>query len=143
LMTSNLGAADSEKLKVGFGDQKKKDTDIKAVKSFFTPEFRNRIDSVVKFNKLGMEQMYMIIERLIDETNDLLTSNDKNVRIVFTSLAKDEIAKAGYEPTMGARPLKRVFEEKIKKPLSKKIIYEEAENRDFVVDYRDGDFVIV
>ena len=143
LMTSNLGASDAEKLKVGFGDQKQKDTDIKAVKSFFTPEFRNRIDSVVKFNKLGMDQMYMIIERLIDETNELLLGNDRDIRIVFTSLAKEELAKAGYEPTMGARPLKRVFEEKVKKPLSKKIIYEEAEHKDFVVDYRDGDFVVV
>ena len=143
LMTSNLGASDAEKLKVGFGDQKQKDTYIKAVKSFFTPEFRNRIDSVVKFNKLGMDQMYMIIERLIDETNELLLGNDRDIRIVFTSLAKEELAKAGYEPTMGARPLKRVFEEKVKKPLSKKIIYEEAEHKDFVVDYRDGDFVVV
>jgi len=140
---SNLGASDAEKLKVGFGDQKQKDTDIKAVKSFFTPEFRNRIDSVVKFNKLGMDQMYMIIERLIDETNELLLGNDRDIRIVFTPLAKEELAKAGYEPTMGARPLKRVFEEKVKKPLSKKIIYEEAEHKDFVVDYRDGDFVVV
>jgi ATP-dependent Clp protease ATP-binding subunit ClpA len=142
LMTSNLGAADAEKLKVGFGEQKKKDTDVKAVKTFFTPEFRNRIDSVVKFNKLGMDQMYMIIDRLIDETNELLQGNDKDIRIVFTPLATEELAKAGYEPTMGARPLKRVFEEKVKKPLSKKIIYEEAEHKDFVIDYKDGDFVI-
>ena len=85
----------------------------------------------------------MIIERLIDETNELLLGNDRDIRIVFTPLAKEELAKAGYEPTMGARPLKRVFEEKVKKPLSKKIIYEEAEHKDFVVDYRDGDFVVV
>ena len=142
LMTSNLGATDAEKLKIGFGEQKKFNTDIKAVKSFFTPEFRNRIDSVVKFNKLGIDQMYMIIERLIDETNDLLKSNERDVRIVLTTPAKDQLARDGYEPTMGARPLKRVFEEKIKKPLSKEIIYQEADHKDFVIDYRDDEYTI-
>ena len=120
LMTSNLGATDAEKLKIGFGEQKKFNTDIKAVKSFFTPEFRNRIDSVVKFNKLGIDQMYMIIERLIDETNDLLKSNERDVRIVLTTPAKDQLARDGYEPTMGARPLKRVFKKKSKSHLVKK-----------------------
>ena len=124
LMTSNLGAAASDTLKIGFGDQAKTKEVEKAVEKFFTPEFRNRLDAVVKFNKLEHSQMLMIVDRLIKDTNDLLQSNDSSVSIEISDIAKQELAEQGYEPSMGARPLKRIFEEKIKKPLSKKILFD-------------------
>ena len=130
LMTSNLGAADAETLKIGFGDQTKTKAVEKAVEKFFTPEFRNRIDATIQFNKLTPELMVKIVERLIKETNELLTENESGVTLVIEEIAQKQLAQDGYEPTMGARPLKRLFEEKIKKPLSKKILFEEMADKD-------------
>ena len=139
LMTSNLGASKGEELKIGFGDQVRKGETNKAVKSFFSPEFRNRLDATVQFNKLEPGQMLMIVDRLVIETNKLLSSNNSRIKIRLLSAARKQLAEQGYEPTMGARPLKRVFEEKIKKPLSKKILFEDLESGTITVDY-DEDF---
>jgi ATP-dependent Clp protease ATP-binding subunit ClpA len=137
LMTSNLGAADAEKLKIGFGDQKKKNTDLKAVNSFFTPEFRNRIDSVIKFNKLGEPVIRKIVKRITDETNEQL--KDKGITLELSPEATDHFVTEGYEPTMGARPLKRLFETELKKPLSKRILFEDLRNCKLIVNYADGE----
>lgn len=123
LMTSNLGASDSERLKIGFGDQLKKGEVDKAVSKFFTPEFRNRLDATITFNKLSPELMLKIVDRLVDETNFLLLENESGVTIILDDSAKKKLSEDGYEPAMGARPLKRVFENEIKKPLSKRILF--------------------
>jgi len=135
IMTSNLGAAKAETSKIGFGETAHTDTDIKAVKSFFTPEFRNRIDSYVKFNKLGMKEVNLIIDKIVKETNELLLSNDSKVSIELTKAAKKYIADNGFEPSMGARPLKRLFEDVVKKPISKKILFDKIEEGIVLVDY--------
>ena len=135
IMTSNLGAAKAETSKIGFGETAHTDTDIKAVKSFFTPEFRNRIDSYVKFNKLGMKEVNLIIDKIVKETNELLLSNDSKVSIELTKAAKKYIADNGFEPSMGARPLKRLFEDVVKKPISKKILFDKIEEGVVLVDY--------
>ena len=127
-MTSNLGAASSETLKIGFGDQVKSKEIEKAVEKFFTPEFRNRLDGVVKFNKLDPDLMLMIVDRLVKETNELLNENETGIKLLVTDVAKKQLSEKGYQPSMGARPLKRVFEEQIKKPLSKKILFEDLKN---------------
>ena len=131
LMTSNLGAADAEKLKIGFGDQKKKDTDVKAIKSFFAPEFRNRLDAVIKFNKLGTPVIKKIVKRLEDEIN--LQLKDKEIVITLDKTAIDYFVDNGYDPTMGARPLKRLFEQDLKKPLSKRILFEDLKNVELTI----------
>jgi len=135
LMTSNLGARDSETLKIGFGDQAKTKEIEKAVEKFFTPEFRNRLDAVVKFNKLNEDLMLMIVDRLIKETNELLNTNETGIKVLVSDIAKKQLSLDGYAPSMGARPLKRVFEEQIKKPLSKKILFEDLKNVTITVDY--------
>ena len=137
LMTSNLGAASSETLKIGFGDQAKTKEIEKAVEKFFTPEFRNRLDGVVKFNKLDPELMLMIVDRLVKETNELLLGNETGIKLLVTDFAKQKLSEKGYEPSMGARPLKRVFEEQIKKPLSKKILFEDLKNITITIDYNE------
>jgi len=142
LMTSNLGAQDAESKKIGFGDQTKSSAVDKAVEKFFTPEFRNRLDAVVKFNKLAPELMLKIVDRLVKETNELLLSNDSTVKVSISESARQQLADDGYEPTMGARPLKRVFEEKVKKPLSKKILFDDLKNIRIQIDYKDGEYVI-
>jgi len=142
LMTSNLGAADAETLKIGFGDQTKTKAIRTAVEKFFTPEFRNRIDAVVQFNKLDPSLMTMIVERLIKETNTLLSENQTGIKILVTDTAIKQLSEDGYEPSMGARPLKRLFESKIKKPLSKKILFEDLKDVTITVDYRDEEYVV-
>jgi ATP-dependent Clp protease ATP-binding subunit ClpA len=121
LMTSNLGAAESEKLNIGFAAQERTGEDDKAYKKYFTPEFRNRVDGVIKFNKLGHEEMKLIVSREVDRLNELLL--DKKVTVSCLAKAKEKLAELGYDPKMGARPLARLFQEKIKKPISKQILF--------------------
>jgi len=135
LMTSNLGATKSEELKIGFGDQTRKGESTKAIKTFFSPEFRNRLDAVVEFNKLENGQMLMIVDRLVYETNQLLKNNNTNIKLKITKQAREQLALDGYEPAMGARPLKRVFEEKIKKPLSRKILFDDLNDCTITIEY--------
>jgi len=135
IMTSNLGAANAEKRKIGFGDSVKAGEINKAIETFFTPEFRNRLDAVVEFSKLDKDMMLKIVDRLVLDTNKLLTSNDSSVRINITEICRQQLAEDGYEPSMGARPLKRVFEEKIKKPLSKKILFDNLNSCKVEINY--------
>ena len=121
LMTSNLGAADNERNAIGFGrDLQKTGEDDKAVKDYFRPEFRNRLDAVYKFNYLQRDAMSNIIDKFIDEVNMLL--NDKGIRLHLESSAREYLLDNGFDPKMGARPLSRIINDKIKTPLSKMII---------------------
>ena len=86
--------------------------------------------------------MLKIVYRLVKETNELLLSNDSTVKVSISDIARQQLADDGYEPTMGARPLKRVFEEKVKKPLSRKILFDDLKNIRIHIDYRDGEYVI-
>lgn len=138
IMTSNLGAADAERRRIGFGESSNEGEVLKAIESFFTPEFRNRLDCVVKFSQLNVELMSNIVDRLIEDTNKLLISNGKNIKLVVTDRAKDQLCETGYDPSMGARPLKRVFENEVKKPLSKKILFESLDNKLIKVIYDEN-----
>ena len=135
IMTSNLGAANAEKRKIGFGDSVKAGEIDKAIENFFTPEFRNRLDAVVQFSKLGKDMMLKIVDRLVVDTNKLLSNNDSSVRITITEDCRQQLSIDGYEPSMGARPLKRVFEEKIKKPLSRKILFDNLSDCTVSINY--------
>ena len=121
IMTSNLGASDMEKNAIGFGSLEKTGVDDDAVESFFAPEFRNRLDATVKFGKLNEEIILMIVDKVLNETNKLLEK--RGVKITILKSAKMWLRDNGYNETMGARPLKRLFEEKIKKPLSREILF--------------------
>ncbi len=135
IMTSNLGAADSERNRIGFGSGSNDGEVIKAIESFFAPEFRNRLDSVVRFNKLDVDLMANIVDRLIEDTNKLLISNGKNIQLGISVKARKQLCADGYDPKMGARPLKRVFEAEVKKPLSKTILFESLDDVLIKVDY--------
>lgn len=140
IMTSNLGAAAAETRKIGFGDNERQGEITSAVNRFFTPEFRNRLDSVVEFNKLDPDLMSKIVQRLVTETNTLLRSNHKNIRLEITPQAVEQLSTDGYEPTMGARPLKRVFENEIKKPLSRRIVFEELDNVMVTITHQEAGY---
>ena len=135
IMTSNLGAADSERNRIGFGGGNNDGEVMKAVESFFSPEFRNRLDTVVRFNKLDQDLMANIVDRLIEDTNKLLISNGKNIQLGISAKARKQLCADGYDPKMGARPLKRVFESEVKKPLSKTILFESLDDVLIKVDY--------
>ena len=123
ILTSNLGAADNERNNIGFGRELQKSAeDDKAVKEFFKPEFRNRLDGICKFNKLDEISIKKIVAKFINEVNELL--NEKSIRIRLTEAAVDHLAEVGYDSKMGARPLGRKISDLIKVPLSKKILFE-------------------
>jgi ATP-dependent Clp protease ATP-binding subunit ClpA len=140
IMTSNLGAAANDRNAIGFGRSlEKSGEDDKAVKDFFKPEFRNRIDAICKFNKLDQLSVKKIVAKFINELNELMS--DKNIKVRLTESAVDHLAKVGYDSKMGARPLNRKINELIKVPLSKKILFEGiAAGSTVVVDYADEKF---
>jgi ATP-dependent Clp protease ATP-binding subunit ClpA len=121
IMTSNLGAADAEKNAVGFGSLERDDDGKDAINNFFKPEFRNRLDGIIKFGKLDHNTMAKIVKKFIDELNSLL--KDKHVAVKLTADAAELLIKKGFNRKMGARPLARTIDEMIKKPLSKEILF--------------------
>jgi ATP-dependent Clp protease ATP-binding subunit ClpA len=121
IMTSNLGARDNESNTIGFGDLGKEGEDDKAVKKFFAPEFRNRLDAIVKFTSLSHTTVCQIVEKFISELNAQV--KEKNIEIVATTEAVDWMATKGYDKKMGARPLARLIDNKIKSPLSRRILF--------------------
>jgi ATP-dependent Clp protease ATP-binding subunit ClpA len=141
ILTSNLGAADNEKNTIGFTQSfQKSGEDDKAVKDFFKPEFRNRLDGVVKFNKLDQLSMRKIVNKFINELNDLL--QDKQLRVRLTEGAVDELVVNGFDPKMGARPLQRKINDVIKVPLSKKILFENiSAETTIIVDFANKEFI--
>ena len=123
ILTSNLGAADGEQNAIGFGRSLQKEgTDDEAAKKFFKPEFRNRLDAVVKFAKLDKISMKKIVVKFLNELNDLLV--EKNIKVHATESLVDHLAEVGFDPAMGARPLARKINDLIKVPLSRKILFE-------------------
>ena len=140
IMTSNLGAAAGERNAIGFGrDLEKSGEDDKAVKDFFKPEFRNRLDAVCKFNKLDQLSIKKIVAKFVNELNELL--GDKNIKVRLEESAVDYLAEVGYDSKMGARPLARKINELIKVPLSKKILFEGVSSGSTVtVSVVDGKF---
>ena len=136
ILTSNLGAADNERNSIGFGRSlEKSGEDDKAVKDFFKPEFRNRLDAIIKFNKLDQTSIRCIVDKFVVDMNDLLS--DKLIRVVLTDAAADYIISQGYDNKMGARPLARKINELIKVPLSKRILFDNITNCVVTVDYTD------
>ena len=125
IMTSNLGAADNEKSVIGFGSVERTGEDDKAVKKFFKPEFRNRLDATIKFNKLGQDIVHSIVEKFVSELSGLL--KDKNITITANKDAIKYLADKGFDSKMGARPLQRVIDTEIKSPLSRKILFGELQ----------------
>lgn len=123
IMTSNLGARDNENNTIGFGDLTKDGEDDKAIKKFFSPEFRNRLDAVIKFSKLSKETVCKIAEKFIQDLNTQL--QDRNIWILVDQAGIEWLAEKGYDRKMGARPMSRLVDNKIKSPLSKKILFGE------------------
>ena len=126
VMTSNLGAADAEKNGVGFGSLERDSDPKDAVNRFFSPEFRNRLDGIIRFGKLDQTTMIKIVKKFIDELNALV--KDKNIHVKPNADAVEYLITKGFDSKMGARPLQRTIDEMIKKPLSKEILFGKLTN---------------
>jgi len=121
IMTSNAGAAEQAKEAIGFGRDRREGEDTAAIERIFTPEFRNRLDAVIPFAPLSKEVIVQVVEKFVLQLEAQLM--DRNVQIDLTPAAAEWLAEKGYDDKMGARPLARVIQESIKKPLAEELLF--------------------
>ncbi len=121
IMTSNAGAAEQAKAAIGFGRDRREGEDTAAIERTFTPEFRNRLDAVISFAPLGKDTILSVVEKFVLQLEAQLM--DRNVTIELTRAAAEWLADKGYDDKMGARPLGRVIQEHIKKPLAEELLF--------------------
>ena len=121
IMTTNAGASDMAKEAIGFGREVREGEDQDAIKRLFTPEFRNRLDAIIAFAGLTPEIVGMVVEKFVMQLEAQLA--DRNVTIELSSAAKEWLAERGYDRLYGARPLGRVIQEHIKKPLAEELLF--------------------
>ena len=121
IMTSNAGASDMAKAAIGFGRDRREGEDTAAIERTFTPEFRNRLDAVISFAPLSRDIVMQVVDKFVLQLEAQLM--DRNVHIELTPEAANWIAEKGYDDKMGARPLGRVIQEHIKKPLAEELLF--------------------
>ncbi|WP_109468186.1 ATP-dependent Clp protease ATP-binding subunit ClpA [Albibacillus kandeliae] len=121
IMTSNAGAAEQAKAAIGFGRDRREGEDTAAIERTFTPEFRNRLDAVISFGPLPKDVILQVVEKFVLQLEAQLM--DRNVTIELTRPAAEWLADKGYDDKMGARPLGRVIQENIKKPLAEELLF--------------------
>ena len=120
ILTSNLGAEEMERANLGFGESERTEDDD-AMKRFFAPEFRNRLDAMVKFKKLGKDTMKAVVNKFLLELNTMTI--EKRVEVNASEQAIDYLIEKGFDTKMGARPLARIIDDEIKQPLSRMILF--------------------
>ena len=125
ILTTNAGAQSAEKNAIGFGAQDKDYSDAD-LKKFFTPEFRNRLDGIITFNKLGKETMVKVVNKFLDELRNQV--KEKAIRIKVDKEATNWLIEKGFDPKMGARPLQRVIDKEIKRDLARMMLFGELKN---------------
>jgi len=121
VMTTNAGAEETNRRSIGFTEQDHSSDGLEALKRFFTPEFRNRLDAVVQFTALEADTVIGIVDKSIFELEQLLA--EKKVALSLDAAARDWLADKGYDPQMGARPMARVIQNHVKKPLANEILF--------------------
>lgn len=139
IMTSNLGARDSENNNIGFGSFEKTGEDDRALKEFFKPELRNRIDQICKFSKLDTLAIKKVVVKFVDELKASLLA--KGIQLSLSESVIEHLADRGYDSKMGARPLSRKIDELIRVPLSKKILFEGLKDTAISTDLVDEKIV--
>ena len=126
IMTSNVGAQDLARTPVGFGNRERRGGDEIALKNTFSPEFRNRLDAVIRFAPLSPEVMVLVVDKFIKEL--ALQLSERNVEIELRDDARTYLAQKGYDRDNGARPLARVIQDEVKRPLSNELLFGELEH---------------
>ena len=137
IMTTNAGAADLAKPAIGFAREERAGEDEEAINRLFTPEFRNRLDAIIPFANLAPEVVHRVVDKFIMQLEEQLA--DRNVTIELTDAARDWLAEKGYDRNFGARPLGRIIQEHVKKPLAEELLFGKlAKGGRAVVDLKDG-----
>lgn len=141
IMTSNAGAAEQAKAAIGFGRDRREGEDTAAIERTFTPEFRNRLDAVISFSPLPKSVILQVVEKFVLQLEAQLM--DRNVTIELTKPAAELLAEKGYDDKMGARPLGRVIQEEIKKPLAEELLFGKLAKGGVVrVSVKDGSLLL-
>jgi ATP-dependent Clp protease ATP-binding subunit ClpA len=140
ILTTNAGAQSAEKNAIGFGAQEKDYSDAD-LKKFFTPEFRNRLDGIITFKKLGKPVMVKIVNKFIDELRDQV--KEKGIRVKINNDAIEWLLTKGFDPKMGARPLQRVIDKEIKRNLAKMMLFGDLKNGGWATISLDGDQLMI
>ena len=136
ILTTNLGAQEAEKNAIGFGDDFDKDYEDSELKKFFAPEFRNRLDGVITFGKLDKNTMMKIVGKFLLELKQQVV--EKDISLTLTDEALDYLVEKGFDRKMGARPLQRVIDNEVKKPLSKEMLFGKLKTGgSVIIDFRD------
>ena len=123
VMTTNAGAADMNKRSIGFTDSDVAPDGMEAIRRQFTPEFRNRLDAVIQFGSLPFEVILKVVDKFVMELENQLA--DRNIHIEVSDGAREWLARHGFDPAMGARPMKRVIQEHVKRPLADELLFGE------------------
>ena len=121
VMTTNAGAADMARPSIGFASQDHRSDGMEALKRLFTPEFRNRLDAVIQFEALKPEVVRHVVDKFLVQVEVQLES--KNVHIEFYDSARAWLARHGYDEAMGARPMARLIQDQIKRPLAEELLF--------------------
>ena len=121
IMTSNAGAQELSKSAIGFNRTHNEGADVEAIEKLFTPEFRNRLDAIIPFAPLGQDVIRLVVDKFVMQLDAQLA--DRNVEIELTEEALDWLSERGYDEKYGARPLARVVQEHIKKPLADELLF--------------------
>ncbi len=141
VMTTNAGATQAARRTIGFTQQDHSSDAMEAIRKSFTPEFRNRLDAVVQFQGLVFDHILRVVDKFLIELEMLL--QEKHVSLSSTPAARDWLAKHGFDPLMGARPMARVIQDKIKRPIADELLFGKLMGGGRVsIDVRDGELVV-
>jgi ATP-dependent Clp protease ATP-binding subunit ClpA len=136
-MTTNAGAQEMSRASVGFTEQDHSTDGMEVIKKIFSPEFRNRLDAIIQFQPLDDKSIARVVDKLVLELEAQLEKND--VTIELEPAARDWIAAKGYDKSMGARPMARIIQEHIKRPLAEELLFGKLKDGGHVRVDRDGD----
>jgi ATP-dependent Clp protease ATP-binding subunit ClpA len=140
IMTTNAGASELSKTSMGFTMSKQSGDEMGEIKRMFTPEFRNRLDAIISFAALNTEVILRVVDKFLMQLEDQL--HEKKVEITFTQVLKAHLAKAGFDPLMGARPMARLIQDTIRRALADELLFGRLANGGKVtVDVDDKDAV--
>jgi len=141
VMTTNAGAAQAARRSIGFTQQDHSTDAMEVIRRSFSPEFRNRLDAIVQFQPLGMDHILRVVDKFLIELETQL--HEKDVTLSATPEAREWLARHGFDPLMGARPMARVIQDRIKRPLADELLFGKLSKGGRVsVDVRDGELVI-
>jgi ATP-dependent Clp protease ATP-binding subunit ClpA len=141
VMTTNAGAALAARRSIGFTKQDHSTDAMEVIRKSFSPEFRNRLDAVVQFQALGMEHILRVVDKFLIELEAQL--HEKNVSLSATPAAREWLAQHGFDPLMGARPMSRVIQDKIKRPLADELLFGKLVHGGRVsIDVKEGELLV-